>query len=104
MQARRSLLIRMFAFVDRLCKCGGIPFINKETYSFKITVDDPEVVHVLQTIGNADQLNGTSVRLLRDHATTYELGAVDVPILPNEIVNVSVFHPLGNQSKSVFVQ
>jgi len=73
-------------------------------YTFQIPVDDAEIVHVLQTIRNVDQLNGTSVRLLRDQATTYELGAVYVPILPNEIVNVPVFHPIGNQSKSVFVQ
>jgi len=85
------------------CKRGVISFRNKETYSFQIPVDRAEIVHVLQTIRNAGQLNGTSVQLLRDKVTTYELGAVYVPILLNEFVDISVLHPLGNQSKTVFV-
>ena len=63
-----------------------------------------KVVHVLQTIRNAGQLNGVSVRLLRGQVTTYELGAVYVLIFLNEFVDVSIFHPLGNQSKPVLVQ
>ena len=35
---------------------------------------------------------------------TYELGAVNVPIPLDESVDVSVFHPLRNQSKSVLAQ
>jgi len=36
--------------------------------------------------------------------TTYELTTVYVPILLNKFVDVTVFHPLGNQSKPVFIQ
>ena len=45
-----------------------------------------------------------SVRLFRDQVITYELGAVHVLIFLDEFIDVSVFHPLGNQSKPVFVQ
>ena len=61
-------------------------------------------MHVPQTIRNASQLNGGSVRQLRGQVAKYELGAVYMPISPNEFVDVSVFHPLGNQSGPVFVQ
>jgi len=86
------------------CKCRGTSFERNETYSFQISVDHAEVMHVFQTISNAGQLNGTSVRLLQDQVTTYELGAVYVPILLNEFADVSVFHPLRYQSKTVFIQ
>ena len=86
-------------------KCGYVPFGREETYSFQISVGHPEVMHVLQAIRNAGQLNGRpSVRLQRDQVTTYELVAVCVPILLDEFIDVSIFHPLGNQSKPVFVQ
>jgi len=61
-------------------------------------------MHVLQAIRDTGQLNGTSVGLLRDQATTYELAAVYVPIPFNELVDVAIIHPLRNQSKPVFVQ
>jgi len=106
MQARRSLLTRMFAFNRKWlgCKCEGISSGRKETYSFQISVDHVEVMHILQPICNTGQLSGMSGRLLQDQVTTYELAAVHVLILLNELVDVSVFHPLGYQSKSVFVQ
>ena len=55
-----------------------------------------EIVHILQSVCNIDQLDDTLVSLLRGQVTTYELGAVHMPILPNELVDVPVFHPLGN--------
>ena len=45
-------------------KCGGILFGNKETYSFQISVDHAEVVHVLHAIRNAGQLNGSISKAL----------------------------------------
>ena len=47
------------------CECGDIPLGRQETYSFQISMDDEEVVHVLQAVRNAGQLNDTSVRLLQ---------------------------------------
>ena len=63
-----------------------------------------EFVHVLQAACNTSQLNGSSVRLVRDRVTTYKFGAVYMPIPLDELVYVSVVHPLGNQSEPVFVQ
>jgi len=67
-------------------------------------VDHTEIMHIFQAIRDAGQLNGTSVGLLRDQTTTYELAAVYVLIPFNEFVDVAIFHPLRNQSKPVFVQ
>ena len=85
-------------------ECEDIHLDNNETYSFQISVDHTEIVHVLQAIRNAGQLDGASVGLLRDQVATYKLGAVCVLTLFNELVDVSVFHPLRNQSKSMLVQ
>ena len=86
------------------CKWGEISFERQETYSFQVSMDHAEIMHVFQAICNAGQLNGTSVELLRDQATTYELAAVYVLIPFNELVDVAIFHPLRNQSKPVFIQ
>jgi len=61
-----------------------------------------EFMHILQATRNASQLDGSSVRLLRDQVTTYKFGAVYLLLLLDELVDVSVVHPLGNKSKSVF--
>ena len=63
-----------------------------------------ETVHILQPIRNTSQLNGTSVRLSQGRVTTYKLGAVLILIPLDELVNVSVLHPLGNESEPVFTQ
>jgi len=86
------------------CKWEDMPFERRETYSFQVSVDHAEVMHVLQAIRDVGQLNGTSVEVLRDQATTYELAAVYVLIPFNELVDVAIFHPLRNQSKPVFIQ
>jgi len=67
-------------------------------------MDYVEVVHILQPIRNARQLNNSSVRLLRDQATTYKLDAVYKPTSLDKLIYVPVLHPLGNQSKPVFIQ
>ena len=41
--------------------------------------------------------------LPRDQVTPYKLGAVYVLILLNKLVDIPVFHPLGNESEPVFV-
>jgi len=86
------------------CKCGDIPFGRQETYAFQVSVDHAEVMHVFQAVRDAGQLNGTSVGLLRDQVTTYQLAAVYTLVPPDEVVDVSIFHPLGNKSKPVLVQ
>ena len=62
-----------------------------------------EVMHILQAIRNTSQLNGTLGRLPRDQVVMYELSAVCMWIFPDELVDVSVFHPLRNQRKPVLV-
>ena len=62
-----------------------------------------EFMHICHATRNASQLNGSSVRLLRDRVATYELGAVYMLIPLDEIVDVSIFHPLGDESKPVFI-
>jgi len=57
-QARRSLLTSMFAFVDTRGKYGDISFGGNETHSFQISVYHAEVMHVLQPVCDAGQLNG----------------------------------------------
>jgi len=104
MQARQPLLTSMFAFVDVQGVNGGISFRRNETHSFQISVYHVEVVHVLQATRNVSQLNSRlSVMLLRGWVTTYKLGAVYILIPLDELVDVSVLHPLGNESKSLFV-
>jgi len=85
------------------CKCGDVQFKRQESYSFQVSVDHAEAVHVLQAFRNPGQLNGTSVGLLRDPGTTYEFPAVYMLVPLDEVVDVSVFHPLGNESKPVLV-
>jgi len=62
-----------------------------------------EFMHILQATRNTSHLNGSSVRLLQDQVSTYKLSAVYMPVPLDELVNVSVLHPLGNESKPVFV-
>ena len=84
----------MFAFVDVLgVSMEGFHLKNK-TYSFQISVDYAEVVHVLQAIRNVSQLNNTSAWLLRSQTTTHKLGTVHVGVPLDKLVDVSVFHPL----------
>ena len=60
-----------------------------------------EVVHILQATRNPSQLIDTSVKLVRSQTTTYKLNTLHIPISLDELVDVSVFHPIGNQSKPV---
>jgi len=60
-------------------------------------------MHILQTTRDASQLNGSLVRLLRNRVTAYKLNAVYILVPLDEVIDVSVPHPLGNESKSVFV-
>jgi len=83
------------------CKYGYVSF-GRRLYPFQVSVDDAEIVHIPQAIRDIDQLNGTSARLLRGRVTAYKLGAVYVPLPLNELIDVSVFHPLGNHRKPVF--
>ena len=59
-------------------------------------------MHILQAIRNASQLDRISARLLWGQVATYKLRAVYMPAPLDELVDVSVFHPLGNHRKPVF--
>jgi len=41
--------------------------------------------------------------VLRDQVTTYKLNAVYVLVPLDKLVDVAMFHPLGNESKPVFI-
>ena len=62
-RARRSLSIRMFAFIGEGYVSDGDISFGKDSYPFQISVDDAEVVHILQAVRNVNKLNSsTSVR------------------------------------------
>jgi len=42
--------------------------------------------------------------MLRDRVTTYKLGAVYVFVPLDKLVDIAMFHPLGNQSEPEFIQ
>ena len=65
-------------------------------------MDKAEVVHMLQATRNTNQLSNLSARLLRGQVKTHEFGTIDIQIPLDEVVDVPIFHPLGNQSESVF--
>jgi len=73
-----------------------------DSYPFQISVDHTEVVHVLQAVCNVNQLNIISVRLLWGQVVAYELNAVNVPIHLDELIDIPIIHPLGNQSEPIF--
>ena len=83
------------------CQYGDGLFVAS-LYPFQISMDDAEVMHILQAVRDPSQLGGASVSLLQDRVTTYKLGAVYMPIPLDELVDVSVFHPLGNHREPVF--
>jgi len=60
-------------------------------------------MHILQTTRDANQLKGSSVRLLRDQVATYKLDAIYIRVPLDELIDGSVLHPLGDESKSAFV-
>ena len=64
-------------------------------------MDHAEIVHILQAVRNVNQLSNTSGRPLQSQVITYELTAVSVTIPLDEVVDVSVFHPLRNQREPV---
>jgi hypothetical protein len=101
-QARRSLLIRMFAFGQVRCKHENIPF-EKDSYPFQICVNHVEDVHVIQAVRNVNQLNRTSARHCGgDQGATHKRNAVHIFVLLDELIDVPVFHPLGDQRKPAF--
>jgi hypothetical protein len=57
-QARRSLFIRMFAFVRERQVCRR--FVWRNTYAFQIPVYHAKAMHVRQAVRNVNQLNSTS--------------------------------------------
>jgi len=59
-------------------------------------------MHILQAVRNVNQLNSALVRLSWGQEITHKLSAVDLLIPLDEVVDVSIFHPLRNQSEPVF--
>jgi len=105
-EAGSSVLVDQYVCLCRYsgCKYEDISFGGSETHPFQISVYHAEVMHVLQPVCNAGQLNGKSVMVPRDQVITYKLGAVDVLVPLDKLVDISVFHPLGNQGEPVFIQ
>jgi len=100
MQARWSPLINMFAWVGER-QYRDLSF-EKRVYPLQISVDHAKVVHILQAFCNVNQLNIKLIRLLWDQAITYKFSTVHTPVSLDELVDVSIFHPLGDQSEPVF--
>jgi len=65
-------------------------------------VNHVEIVHILQATRDVNQLNGSSVRPLRDQVATYKLDTIYIPVPLDELIDGSVLHPLGDESKSAF--
>ena len=65
-------------------------------------MDNLEVVHVLQPVRNPSQLENTSVSLPQDRVTTHQLSAVHVSIPLDELIYVSVLHPLRDHREPMF--
>jgi len=61
-------------------------------------------MHILQTARNPSQLNYASASLSQSQVTTYKFNAIHVLVFLNELVDVSIFHPIGNHTKPVFGQ
>lgn len=81
--------------------CAGIHFEGSR-YPFKISVNDPEVMHILQAVRNVHKLRIGSVgNLLRSNVDTHKGDAVCIGVFPNELADVSIVHPLGNHRKPV---
>ena len=62
-------------------------------------------MHILQAIRCLCQLsNGSVWHPLGLNTNTYKRNSVCVGIFPNELVDVSIVHPLGNHRKLVFAK
>jgi hypothetical protein len=102
-QALRCLLIKMFAFIDERDVSVETFHLKKYIYPFQICVNHTEAVHVHQAIRNVNQLNTTSARFCgEDRGATNKLSAVCAWVLLDELVDVPVFHPLGDHRKPAF--
>ena len=101
--ASSPVLVDQYVRLRRLtgCKYGDISF-EKKSYPFQISVDNAEIMHIPQAIRDVDQLNGTSAWLLWNQMIPYELGPVYVPLPLDELIDISIFHPLGNHRIPVF--
>jgi hypothetical protein len=82
----------------------AVALVGRNTYPFQVSVDHVEAMHVCQALRDVDQLNSTSSRHLwgRYQEVTYEFGAVYMFILPNELDNVPMFHPLRDHCEPAF--
>ena len=57
-------------------------------------------MHVRQAVRNINQLNRTSVRCFSgDRGVTHKPSAVHMFVLLDKLVDVPVFHPLGDHRK-----
>ena len=74
----------------------------ENTYPFQISVGSLEVVQILQAIRDVNQLHCISQLPVEIGWMTHEHRAVGVLILLNELVDVSIIHPLRNHRKPVF--
>ena len=81
------------------------PIIKRSIYPLQIPVNHPEAMHILQAIRNICQLPDGLVRHLPEPNTnTYKRSSVCIRIFPDELIGVSIVHPLGNHRKVVFAE
>lgn len=73
--------------------------MGKDLYPLQISMDHAEVMHILQTVRNVNQLNTTSARVIRGQVVTCKLNAVNMLIPLDKVIDIPIFHPFGNQSE-----
>ena len=78
---------------------GAGHLIWANSYPFKISMDHPEAMHVRQAARNVNQLERTSVKPWYGWGSTYKLSTVHVFVLLDKLIDVPMFHPLGDHRK-----
>jgi len=78
---------------------------TKSTDPLQVSVDEVEVMKVLQPMGDIYQLwEPVSCRSTRESMVTHELDPVYFWVLLDEVVDVTVTHPFRNQRKLIWFQ
>ena len=68
-------------------------------------MNHPEAMHILQAIRNIRQLPNELVRRLpRSNIDTYKRSPVCIRIIPNELVDIPIVHPLRNHRKVALIE
>ena len=71
------------------------------THPFQVSMDHLEVMHILQALCNINELDMSAKGRNRSNYA-YKLGTVHVRIFLNEIIDITILHPLRNHRESPF--